>query len=54
MENVNAFALMKAIIIAQEEKKEEEEEEDLEWSEELEECRRYKERVKCEKDVETK
>jgi hypothetical protein len=29
-------------------KKEEEEEE---WSEELEECRRYKERVKCEEDL---
>jgi len=31
-----------------------EEEEDLEWTEELEECRRYKERIKCEKDIETK
>lgn len=27
-------------------------EENEEWSEELEECRRYKERIKCEKEIE--
>ena len=26
--------------------------EDLEWTEELEECRRYKERIKCEEEIE--
>jgi len=49
--NPDVFALMQAIIAAQNVIEEEEEEE---WSEELEECRRYKERIKCEKDVETK